>query len=304
MDMHAADTAEGVPFSFTCDGTPFYRSTSQMSMDFARGSHLVTGVILLLWSLQSTSSQCATSTPRMDHFFVEHINNWQNACVLLAFLASGIVDLASLAIELPEGLDKLPGWIAIHTQLLALSGHASVQHVRSWRNGMRPHTRADPARTCRTHVTAGRPQVFLTLAFALSALMLGTSQEAGESFRQGVYHLLYLATAACAALTAGEALFPSAFLLSCGRALALAMQGVSYLLVSRVLFEGRAAWQSEDPADMAPSMFVPVLFIMWLQLTSLIMFGVFVAVRWLHEAPEDVEEEAGGMTAEHYLSTQ
>ncbi|MEW5300266.1 MAG: hypothetical protein WDW36_003207 [Sanguina aurantia] len=254
MDMHAADTAEGVPFSFTCDGTPFYRSTSQMSMDFARGSHLVTGVILLLWSLQSTlgSSQCATSTPRMDHFFVEHINNWQNACVLLAFLASGIVDLASLAIELPEGLDK----------------------------------------------------VFLTLAFALSALMLGTSQEAGESFRQGVYHLLYLATAACAALTAGEALFPSAFLLSCGRALALAMQGVSYLLVSRVLFEGRAAWQSEDPADMAPSMFVPVLFIMWLQLTSLIMFGVFVAVRWLHEAPEDVEEEAGGMTAEHYLSTQ
>lgn len=69
--------------------------------------------------------------------------------------------------------------------------------------------------------------------------MLGTSQEAGESFRLGVYYLLYLATAACAALTAGEAFFPNAFMLSCGKALALAMQGVSYLLVARVLFEGR-----------------------------------------------------------------
>lgn len=71
--------------------------------------------------------------------------------------------------------------------------------------------------------------------------MLGTSQEVAESFRQGVYHLLYLATATCAALTAAETLFPHAFMLSCAKALALAMQGISYLLVSRVLFEGARA---------------------------------------------------------------
>lgn len=36
-----------------------------------------------------SSSQCATSTQRKDHLFAEHVNNWQNAWVLVAFLVSG-----------------------------------------------------------------------------------------------------------------------------------------------------------------------------------------------------------------------
>jgi hypothetical protein len=47
-------------------------------------------------------------------------------------------------------------------------------------------------------------------------------------------------------------------------------QAASYLIGARVLYEGRPAWDTLKPVpDMAPAAFMPVVFVMWMNLLSL-----------------------------------
>jgi hypothetical protein len=47
-------------------------------------------------------------------------------------------------------------------------------------------------------------------------------------------------------------------------------QGIWYCTAARVLYEGRPAWDSNHPEpDMAPEMYIPVVFVMWMNITAL-----------------------------------
>jgi len=62
------------------------------------------------------------------------------------------------------------------------------------------------------------------------------------------------------------AVLQPAHMCACVRAHA---QAIWYFAAARFLYEGRKAWQTTNPPDMAPGMFAPVVFVAWMNTTGL-----------------------------------
>uniref|UniRef100_A0A7S0RJJ5 Transmembrane protein 45B n=1 Tax=Chlamydomonas leiostraca TaxID=1034604 RepID=A0A7S0RJJ5_9CHLO len=206
---------------------------------------------------------CEDGTEREGHFSITHMHSWENSWILFCFMVSGVVDVASVYLDLPP----------------------NTQHF------------------------------FTAAAFGLNAFMLrqGTYVDMLDDM---CYYLMFLAATGTALAMVAEITTPESLWAGVTRVYCTWMQAIWYFACARILYEGRPAWDTMKPLpDMGPAMYVPVVFVMWMNILSFGMLALYLGMRWWYSAHLNEHLRAGccvertllpaddtsGKLAEHHL---
>jgi len=127
---------------------------------------------------------------------------------------------------------------------------------------------------------SGMQHFMTSAAFGLQAFLL---HEAGYPNILGIMslYLLFMVVAGTAVAMWIEMALPDSFWPGALKVYCMWMQAIWYFGCARVMYEHRTAWDELMPVrDMAPGMFVPVVFVMWMNVVSLLLLIVFLFMRW------------------------
>eukprot|EP00200_Dunaliella_tertiolecta_P004878 CAMPEP_0202343338 /NCGR_PEP_ID=MMETSP1126-20121109/3501_1 /ASSEMBLY_ACC=CAM_ASM_000457 /TAXON_ID=3047 /ORGANISM="Dunaliella tertiolecta, Strain CCMP1320" /LENGTH=330 /DNA_ID=CAMNT_0048934391 /DNA_START=154 /DNA_END=1146 /DNA_ORIENTATION=+ len=142
-----------------------------------------------------------------------------------------------------------------------------------------------------THLPNNMEHAFLAAAFGLQAFLL-RKEVHGDMLDSMMFLLLFYAVFGTTLSVLAEMVAPSSFWAGCARLFTTWMQAIWYFACARFLYEDRLAW-STIPPDMAPGMFVPVVFVGWMNTTGLGLLLAFILVRWwASRHPEEYEQVA------------
>lgn len=188
---------------------------------------------------------CEEEGPRQGHFDVGHLNDWQHAAMYQFLLLSGVVDLLALRMDLPHGCQA----------------------------------------------------TFLGVSFLNQALLMGlhTKPDPLDALCHKLLTLLFLAVAVFVFM---EMAFPRSLVVSLFRVVSMLALGQWLLVIAHIIYGnpkpdiGRFSfvdqprfpqWQTAEPSDMTPVMFLPIVFSWNLMGSCLLVLAAYCGAKTLHD---------------------
>ncbi|GLC44826.1 hypothetical protein PLESTB_001209800 [Pleodorina starrii] len=277
---HAGNEAGHGHGIWKCDGEPWMKEGGSWI------GHIAPGVVMMVWGLHWLQGAFRNYFNSLRHKGQEF--HAQTTYTLWRFPATseGVCKafLPMVAVSVELYFAHRGGWrTMICPAGTTREGHFYGPHFGNWQ-----HAAMYPAFILagfvdllghEVELPPGTQQAFLFLAFFCEALLMGLHKK-HTPLDIAVHSVLFYAMSATAVMILAEAIRPRNFLLACGRATAMFVQGGWFVMAAHIMFSGDKAWDENingTPTDMAPSMMVPIFFVLVILLSVAFTLLAFLA---------------------------
>lgn len=283
---HDADAVSGI--TLTCDSHPFglmgYEGRAS-----SWGNHFFAGFLLFFWALHwniSIFKKYLTSSKQTPYTAQTTFQVWG---FNVSWSVEGVLKIALPFIGILYQLLGQGSWSSnVCAPGTAREGHFNVNNIHSWENSW----------ILFCYMVAGMVDVasqyldlppntqhfFTAAAFGLNAFMLNQGTYV-DMLDEMCYYLMFLTAATTCISMLVEIATPDSLWAGCTRVYSTWMQAIWYFACARVLYESRPNWDTMKPVpDMGPAMYLPVVYVMWMNFLSLAMLGLYLGMRWWYGA--------------------